>query len=473
MVRTPKKSLTRGAQKPIRINKSRVAPLSSSVQVGAQSRPGRSKRCFLMNMIRMVEAFNLFLAVLFTLAYAYQLVYLFLGLIRRKHWKQPEAAQLHRYAAVISARNEAGVIGELIHTLKQQNYPTDLLDVYVVADNCTDDTAQVSRRAGAIVYERFNQHKKGKGYALDYLFRTLAHEGRDQYDGYLIFDADNLVDPNFVSEMNKVFDSGNYGAITCYRNSRNFGANWISAGYAIWFLREARFLNFPRMLLGSNCHVSGTGFLISADVIRENGGWPYHLLTEDIEFSVSCALKGRRIGYCDKAVIYDEQPTAFRQSWDQRLRWSKGFYQVDREYTLPLLKGCFRRGRLGTSCYDMFVTVAPGMLLTLLMILFNGVILAACLTQPAYLATRIIHETVGFMGSAVWNFYVGLLFYGLITVLSEWRHIDAAPVQKLGYVLTFPIFMFTYIPISIAALVQKVEWKPIYHTATKKINELG
>ena len=296
MVRTPKKSLPRGAQKPIRINKSRAAPLSSSVQVGAQSRPGRSKRCFLMNMIRMVEAFNLFLAVLFTLAYAYQLVYLFLGLIRRKHWKQPEAAQLHRYAAVISARNEAGVIGELIHTLKQQNYPTDLLDVYVVADNCTDDTAQVSRRAGAIVYERFNQHKKGKGYALDYLFRTLAHEGRDQYDGYLIFDADNLVDPNFVSEMNKVFDSGNYGAITCYRNSQNFGANWISAGYAIWFLREARFLNFPRMLLGSNCHVSGTGFLISADVIRENGGWPYHLLTEDIEFSVSCALKGRRIG---------------------------------------------------------------------------------------------------------------------------------------------------------------------------------
>ena len=426
-----------------------------------------------MNMIRMVEAFNLFLAVLFTLAYAYQLVYLFLGLIRRKHWKQPEAAQLHRYAAVISARNEAGVIGELIHTLKQQNYPTDLLDVYVVADNCTDDTAQVSRRAGAIVYERFNQHKKGKGYALDYLFRTLAHEGRDQYDGYLIFDADNLVDPNFVSEMNKVFDSGNYGAITCYRNSRNFGANWISAGYAIWFLREARFLNFPRTLLGTNCHVSGTGFLVSARVIEDNGGWPFHLLTEDIQFSVDCAIQGKKIGYCDKAVVYDEQPTTFRQSWDQRLRWSKGFYQVDREYTLPLLKGCFRRGRLGTSCYDMFVTVAPGMLLTLLMILFNGVILAACLTQPAYLATRIIHETVGFMGSAVWNFYVGLLFYGLITVLSEWRHIDAAPVQKLGYVLTFPIFMFTYIPISIAALVQKVEWKPIYHTATKKINELG
>ena len=114
-------------------------------------------------------------------------------------------------------------------------------------------------RAGAIVYERFNQSKKGKGYALNFLFRTLAREGRDQYDAYFIFDADNLVDPNFVLEMNKVYDQGGYGAITCYRNSRNFGANWISAGYAIWFLREARFLNFPRMLLGTNCHVSGTG----------------------------------------------------------------------------------------------------------------------------------------------------------------------------------------------------------------------
>ena len=426
-----------------------------------------------MNMIRLVECFNLFLAVLFTVAYFYQLVYLVIGLVKRRRWSQPEASRYHRYAAVISARNEAGVIGELIHSLKQQNYPADLLDVYVVADNCTDDTAQVSRRAGAIVYERFNQTKKGKGYALNFLFRTLAREGRDQYDAYFIFDADNLVDPNFVLEMNKVYDQGGYGAITCYRNSRNFGSNWISAGYAIWFLREARFLNFPRMLLGTNCHVSGTGFLISADVIRENKGWPYHLLTEDIEFSVGCALNGRRIGYCDKAVIYDEQPTTFRQSWDQRLRWSKGFYQVDRAYTLPLLKGCLRWGHKGTSCYDMFATVAPGMLLTLFIILFNGVVLAACLTQPTHMAARIIHECLGFIGSNLWNFYLGLLAYGMLTVLSEWRHISAAPMQKIGYVFTFPVFMFTYIPISIAALVRKVEWKPIYHTAAKKLNELG
>lgn len=361
-----------------------------------------------MDTIQWVETFNLCLAVLLTIAYFYQLVYLGTGLLFRKREKILPEPKIHRYAAVISARNEAGVIGELIQSLKNQNYPSGYLDIYVIADNCTDRTAQVSKQAGAIVYERFNQYQKGKGYALDYFFRTLAQEGHDHYDGYMIFDADNLVDPNFTAEMNRVFDSGDYGAITCYRNSRNFGDNWISSGYAIWFLREARFLNFPRMLLGSNCHVSGTGFLISADVIRENGGWPYHLLTEDIEFSVCSALKGQRIGYCDKAVIYDEQPTSFRQSWDQRLRWSKGFYQVNVHYSLQLIRGfCKRLSHQSWSCYDMFMTVAPGMLLTLATLLFNIVMCLSCIGQSDFVIDQILSVSGRFALSTVAGFYLG------------------------------------------------------------------
>lgn len=398
------------------------------------------------------------------------LLYMLVGLANKYIFAEPEAPEEHRYAAVISARNEEGVIGGLIRSLRAQRYPADKLDIYVVADNCTDRTAEVAERAGATVYVRRNAREVGKGYALDFLFQKLLtlHAGR-HYAGYFIFDADNVVDENFTAEMNKTFCRGGYDAITCYRSSKNFGDNWISAGYSIWFLRQSRFLNFPRSLLGLNCAVGGTGFFVSDRLIRENGGWPFHLLTEDIEFSADCAVRGRAIGYCDRAVVFDEQPTAFRQSWDQRLRWSKGFYQVDRDYTVPLLKGCFRPGRLGTSCYDMFVTVAPGMLLTLVMILFNGIILATCMTQPAYIAARVMDVTLGFMGSALWNFYVGLFVYGLLTVLSEWKHINASPLCKLGYVITFPIFMFTYIPISIAALVKKVEWKPIYHSATKRV----
>ena len=228
--------------------------------------------------MELVKHLNFAVVVLFTLLYLYQGFYVVVGLVRRRWQDRHQPSRLHRFAVIVSARNEEGVIGELLESLNRQNYPKELLDLYVVADNCTDDTAGAARRAGAFVYERFDQVHKGKGYAMDYLFRRLKEEGKDCYDGYFVFDADNLVDANFVAEMNRTFDQG-YDAVTCYRNSKNFAANWISAGYSIWFLREARFLNFPRTLLGTNCHVSGTGFLVSARVIEDNGGWPFHLLT--------------------------------------------------------------------------------------------------------------------------------------------------------------------------------------------------
>ena len=155
-------------------------------------------------MLRFLDSLQFVLFVFFTAAYAYQIVYLVIGLIGKER-RGKQDAKLHRYAAVISARNEEGVIGDLIRDLKAQNYPEKLLDVFVVADNCTDGTAAVAREAGAIVYERFNKVQVGKGYALDWLFkRIFADKGKQTYDGFFVFDADNLVDPNFVREMNMV-----------------------------------------------------------------------------------------------------------------------------------------------------------------------------------------------------------------------------------------------------------------------------
>lgn len=424
-----------------------------------------------MSVIHLMKSFNEVVGWAITILYCYQIGYLLLGLVRRRWRDRRPPAALHHYAALISARNEESVIGELIASLKRQNYPAELLDIYVVADNCTDDTAGAAARAGAKVYRRFNHIEVGKGYALDYLFKQLDAAGlAEQYDGYFVFDADNLVDANFVSEMNRTFDRSGLEAITCYRNSKNFGQNWITAGYSIWFLREARFLNAPRMALGTNCHISGTGFLVSAKAIREQGGWPYHLLTEDIQFSAACAAEGRRIGYCGGAVVYDEQPTTFRQSWDQRMRWSKGFYQVDGSYALPLLRGALRGGRQGLGCYDILMTIAPGMLLAVLSFALNGMILLACLSAPAFVVGRVLSLTGQFLLDWLINFYLGMFLYGILTVLSEWKSIRATAWQKLGYLITFPIFMLTYVPISVVALFQKVEWKPIRHSSMAQID---
>jgi len=423
-----------------------------------------------MTSTQFVQVFAAAVGILAVALYAYQGVYLLVGLLRGSGRDRP-AARLHRYAVLISARDEAGVIGELIGSLRRQDYPSHLLDIYVVADNCTDLTAAVAQAAGARVYRRFDRELVGKGYALDYLLKRMAADGRTGYDGYFVFDADNIVDRSFVAEMNKVFDTGAYVAVTSYRNSKNFGQGWISAGYSIWFLREARFVNNARAALGLSCAVSGTGFLISGEAVRAQGGWPYHLLTEDIQFSAHCMLSGEKIGYCGRAVIYDEQPTSFRQSWDQRLRWSKGFYQVTGKYGAGLIRQILRGGRQGLSCYDLLMTVAPGAIFTVLGGAANVVVALSCLGAEAVVAKAVL----GAFLSALWtgwvSFYAGMFVYGAITVACEWRNIRAPGWKKVAYLFTFPLFMATYIPISIAALFQKVEWKPIRHTALRELDQ--
>ena len=314
-------------------------------------------------MLRFLDQVNTIVGILLFLAYLYQVFYTLYGLAfcrrdRRKAARQTPAKPSRRYAALICARNEESVIGELISSLRAQDYPAELLDIYVLADNSTDATARVARQAGAIAFERFNPYQVGKGYALNELFSQIrSRRPLSDYDAFLVFDADNIVDSHFVSAMDRTFAQG-YDVLTSYRNSKNFASSWVSAGYSIWFLREARFLNYPRMKLHTNCAISGTGFLVSSKIIEENGGWPYHLLTEDIQFSTVCATKGWRIGYCDDAILYDEQPVTFSQSWRQRMRWAKGFYQVNAHCGMPLLRGCLR-GPIRFSCYDMLMTVAP------------------------------------------------------------------------------------------------------------------
>ncbi len=410
---------------------------------------------------------NFVLVVFMTLFFAYQTLYIIIGFIQKKIEKgnRIEVPKL-RYACITSARNEENVIGQLIASLKGQDYPKELIDIYVIADNCTDNTAKVAKEAGAYVIVRNDQVNKGKGYALDYFFKKVKqHVGNDYYAGYFVFDSDNIVDKDFVKEMNITYNTKHYEAMTSYRNSKNYEANWISAANSLYFLKEARFLNYPRSILKTNCAISGTGFFVSQKVIDQNNGWPFHLLTEDIEFSVSCATKGIKIGYCDRAMVYDEQPTSFEQSWTQRLRWSKGFYQINAKYTLGLLKGIFK-GR-SFACYDLLASTAPTMLLQVTVLLLNVFVLLYCQTKyDTYFVVQTKMIASEFIISAIINYYLLSFFTGLATLVSEWSMIKTKPIVKIKYLFTFPIFVMSYVPIGLVALFKKVEWKQIKHFAT-------
>ena len=413
--------------------------------------------------MQVIKWVNFVVSAIFFICYFYQFAYVLVPFLIKK--REKEDIILKKYAVLISARNEEKVIGYLVDSIKGQNYPAELIDVFVVADNCDDSTAQVARSAGAYVWERNDKSKVGKGYALDFLYKNINEKFPDAgYAGYFVFDADNVLDANYVREMNKVFNQG-YRIITSYRNSKNYDSNWISAGYALWFLRESKYINESRMLLGTSCAVSGTGFLVSSEIFKENDGWKFYLLTEDIQFTVHSISKGEKIGYAKNAVLYDEQPVKFSQSWKQRMRWAKGFYQVFAKYGKSLFKGVLT-GK-GFGCFDLLMIIMPAFLLSTVTMIMN-VVYAVCLavTGGNYIDPLMI------TGGSLVSMYAMFYILGLITTITEWKQINTSPVKKLLYTFTFPLFQATYIPISLVALFKKVKWEPIAHTQSVAIEQL-
>ena len=409
-----------------------------------------------------VEMINFIIMCLFFACYVYQFVYIPIAWLPRK--KETLHAPMHRFAVLIAARNEEAVIGKLIDSIKAQGYPGRLVKIFVAADNCTDATAEAARSHGAEVYERYDMTRRGKGYALDFLLREIKLRRHVRLDGYIVLDADNVLDRDFILHMNEPFSAG-HDIVTCYRSSKNYGDNWISAGYALWFLRESRYLNSARARLGSSCGVSGTGFLFSQAVLdAQGGGWPFHLLTEDIEFTIDNVTRGMKVGYCPDAIAYDEQPISFRQSWAQRLRWSRGYLQVFKKYGRALISGIFSGS---FSCYDMAMSIMPAAVLTGLSIVVN---LGAALVNVLY-----YHEW-GVLGvsalQTLVNLYLTLFIIGAITTATEWKSIHCEPAKKIFYVFTFPLFMLSYVPIVIHSLFVTPEWTHIDHTRTLDVQQI-
>ena len=415
--------------------------------------------------MKTLSVINFLLAALFVACCCYQAVYCALRLWGRR--KERQAARLCRYGVLIAARNEEQVIGQLLDSLHKQDYPQELLHIFVVADNCTDATAQVARSQGATVYERQNKLQVGKGYALHFLLSKIYEDyRRDAFDGFFVFDADNLLDPRYISEMNKVFSQGAQ-AVTSYRNTKNFGDNWITAGYGLWFLRESEYMNRPRDMLGVSCAISGTGFLFSPQLLGRGGSWDYFLLTEDLEFTADLIARGERVAYCGTAVLYDEQPRSFKQSITQRSRWVKGYLQVVARHGGSLLRTLVTTGSF--ACYDTLMTTLPACVLTVCSILVNTGMLAMGLLG-ARQEMGLFFQSVA---SALLNSYLLMFVMGLLPLITEWKHIYCPAWKKVKYAFTYPVFVFTFGLAMLLAVFGNTEWKPIKHTVAVSIGDMG
>ena len=394
---------------------------------------------------------------LLVIFWIYQVVISFCALIKIKD-KPLKINKKHKFMAIIPAHNEEVVIRNLIKSLKEVDYPKDLYDIYVIADNCTDTTAEIAREEGAIVCERFDEKRKTKGYALNWFLDKKIKEDVT-YDAFCVFDADNVVDSNFFNAMNKKLCQGET-VVQGYKDIKNPTDSWISAGYALFYWTQHKFYQLARYNCGLSPLMNGTGFMVKFDLIKETG-WNTKTLTEDIEFALINISKGNRLGWATDAIVYDEQPTTFGQSWSQRLRWTIGHIQCFKYYTRDLAKGVAKNKTLTSFDGLLYIMCIPIFVISVILTIVNIVL---------YLMSQM---TLGLM---LWNIakylilaYILLVLTAVVTLVVEKRSVK----KMIKGIITYPIFMASWAIVNFVSLFKRdAKWDKIEHNKNIDIAEI-
>jgi cellulose synthase/poly-beta-1,6-N-acetylglucosamine synthase-like glycosyltransferase len=362
------------------------------------------------------------------------------------------------FALIVCAHNEARVIGQLVENLKLLKYSPKLYDIFVVADNCTDDTAAVARQAGALVQERFSDEGKGKGFALEWMFHRLFAMDK-KYDAVCIFDADNLVHPNFLKEMNSRLCQGEK-IIQGYLDTKNPEDTWISAMFAISFWITNHIWHLAKYNIGLSCVLGGTGMCITTDVLKRYG-WGATCLTEDMEFTMKALMEGIPTTWAHDAVIYDEKPLTFKAAWNQRVRWAQGNFDVANRY-IPkmLIKGIKEHNvLLLDGIIDMFQPY--------FMLVSAFFIICSYIYEFVPFYTNILYDV---LPMAVWQ-AIGIGQYlfpmaVLIKIRASWK--------SWAYLLIYPIFIYSWVPITFIGFLRRNQhvWSHTLHTRAIGFNDV-
>ena len=393
-----------------------------------------------------------------TIFWAYQIIVSVCSLIKFKE-KPLKMNKKHRFMCVIPAHNEEKVVTNLVESLKKVDYPKDLYDIYVIADNCTDKTAKVAKKAGAIVYERNDPTKKTKGFALNWFLQKKIEEDAP-YDALCIFDADNIVDKNFLNAMNKHLCQGE-DVVQGYRDIKNPTDSWVTAGYAIFYWTMNKFYHLARYNLGLSPLINGTGFMVRFDVIKPEG-WNTKTLTEDIEFSLKRIIKGHELGWATDAIVYDEQPLGFKQSWTQRTRWTVGHIQCMKEYTGLLASAAKEKKTLMNFDGLLYILGSiPMFILTIFLLILNFVIYFTGNMTGQDLILNLIRYLV--------PTYILPIFTAILIMT-----LDKKPIKPMWKgLLLYPVFLGSWLIINFKCLfVRNTKWEKIEHVRSIKINEV-
>ena len=357
----------------------------------------------------------------------------------------------NKFAILIAARNEEKVIYNLIKSLNKQKYPNALYKIYVILNNCTDNTKDIVLKTNANILEVNNINSKGE--ALKYAYNYLSSD--NSIDAYVIFDADNIVDNNFLNSMNESLNNG-YNVVQGFRKTKNINDNWLSSSYAIMYYIQGLFINKARFNLGKSAFLNGTGFMVKKSVIDKYGFNP-KTITEDIEFTMMCAINNEKIAYNENALFYDEQVVNLKDSIKQRKRWSFGTIKCLKYYFKPLVINILKNKSF--ICLDVIMFYLTVFMQIIIFITFIISLLFILLNNN--------------ITSIYYSLFISLilLLSGIILRIYLIKHYDNNIIDNIGGILIFDLFLLSWLPINLICLFKKnCTWDQIKHNRVVEID---
>lgn len=382
-----------------------------------------------------------------SMIYWFYFVIMAIGFLKKDNTKKSSDKKNH-FAVIIAARNEENVIGNLVNSLKNVNYDKKLCDIYVIVNNCTDNTEKVAKESGANVI-LCTEKVKSKGEVLKFTFDYLKNN--NEIDAYAIFDADNIVHTEFFNSMNEMINTG-YSVVQGFRDTKNIYDNWITSSYAILYYIQSLFMNESRYKLGKSSFLNGTGFVVKKDVIDKYGFSP-KTLTEDIEFTAMCAINDEKIGFAKDAITYDEQVTNLIVSMKQRKRWSFGTMECLKEYFPKLIKKGLKEKKF--NCID----VALFYLAVLFQVLTGAASIFIFAGKIVDFNLLNINNFISFVFILIISYLIGVVLRILILKKNN-KKIKLS----IGGILFFDIFILSWIPVNFVCLfIKKCNWDLIKH----------
>ena len=356
-----------------------------------------------------------------------------------------------RYCILIPARYESKVINNLLLSITKQTTKINPKDIYIIVESIKDKTVDIAKQYNMNIILRENLSLKRKGYALNdavtYILKKQIH-----YDAYFIFDADNILDKDFIKNMEKSINEG-YDIGIGYRNTKNSNT-LVSASSALTFSMINTMLNERKNKYHNNLTISGTGYYIKGSIIEEWNSFPFHSLTEDYELTLYAILNNLTTTYNKKAIFYDEQPDNFNVSLKQRTRWVKGYFEVRKKYINKISKSETKNDPNFASKVNAFLGVTPYIyiIIGLLIILFNILITKGITTFLCYLTIFLL------------LIYLVLSIFTILMLKKEKNSLNISKSMKIKVIFYNPIFMFSYIICLLRTIfIKDIKWDKIDH----------